>query len=231
MKPKQRIWILEDEKSSQFVYEEILRPFYELSFYDRIEALDKAIESQNQLPDLLIADIFLDRENFIRYLQNRATKNSAFPPFLVISCVDDAESLRECFKMGALDFLTKPFAAGELLVKLERLFLGGNQVVGADQVKWNGIQLNRMDLRISNEAGLSVQLTMREYQIVSMLFMDTGKTHGRSKLMERVWGSVSVGVKNLDVHISNLRKKLNPLGLRIDFLPPDSFKLIYDPTS
>jgi DNA-binding response OmpR family regulator len=224
---KKHLWILENDSSARFIYDEILGIRYRLRFFSDVQEFREAACTDSR-PDLLIADLRMPGESFLDFIENQKEigGNSLSFPFIVISAVDDTDILRYCFKEGALDYLTKPFKTNELIVKLERL-LSVYEQVPDEESQAEDIVLDSSTLRIRKEKsdGGHVQLTAKEHQIFSLLYHNRAKKTSREDLVKHVWEDVRVGGKTLDVHLFNLRKKISALDLEVKFFSPNYFQL------
>ncbi|MBY0371431.1 response regulator transcription factor [bacterium] len=211
------IWIIEDDPGVRFVYEEVLALRYSLTFLQSVEEFCSALETRPR-PDLLLADLRLPGESFLQFLKGpHSAARIAGIPFVVLSSVDDLDTLRSCFELGARDFLTKPIGKGELIVKLERLLAG--EAAPEPLFQLDSIALNVI------AHGKKNRLTAKEFQILSIFHASPGYQVSRDEILKRVWNDVAVDSKTLDVHLSSLRKKISELGLEIAFLPSGSYRL------
>jgi len=218
-----KIWILEDESSCQFVYNETLSLKYDLSFYGTVGAFREALKSKKQLPDLVIADLKLPDEPFLKFLAHTDMESVFSIPFIVVSSMDDSDVLRICFDEGALDYLTKPFSKAELSVKVSRLLNDMGKIEGPDDK--NPYKIDALSLNVIAENGKTVKLTHRELQIFSVLRSAKQGPVSRKEIVIQVWGNINVSSKTLDVHIFNLRKKMVDTGIKINFHEPNSFSI------
>ena len=88
------------------------------------------------------------------------------------------------------------------------------------------MELNPVTMTIRHHGSVSEPLTAKEFQIATFLNSVANKDVTRKDILKTVWGSVRVNAKTINVHIFNLRRKLGPLGIKIVFLEPDSYRLI-----
>jgi len=211
------LWILEDDADSRFILEETLGVRYPSRFFSTLLELDTALSAGGAQPTLLIADLRLPDGIFVDFHARKKQLGVRFPPFVVVSSMDDLDFLRECYRQGALDYLAKPFTKNELIAKIERLMLpmetAAKKSVGAVR---GGIVLHSLRLRVEDAQGRSQQLTSKEYQILTILHQSP-EFVSREHLQSRIWGDVNVAAKTLDVHIFNLRRKLAALDLRVNY--------------
>lgn len=202
------IWILEDDKGCQFVYEQTLDHRYKTRYFERIDEFSKALKAsfaqgKEHLPKLIIADLMLSDGNFLSYLTD-GEQDIFDIPFIIVSSVDDIDALRFCFKEGALDYLTKPFKKNELLVKIENVLSGVNRPV---QEAPEGVN------KSVNLDGVEVtSLTAKQKQLLTLFLDSEDRSVSRTDILEKVWQDTSVHPKTVDVHLYNLRRKVNEFG-------------------
>lgn len=98
------------------------------------------------------------------------------------------------------------------------------------QVPWF-LTTDPVKLTLSNGQVSTEPLTAKEFQIVTLLNSAPGKALPRSALLAAVWGAVKVHSKTVNVHIFNLRRKINPVGANVEFIAPDTFRLTGPDTS
>ncbi len=206
------IWILEDDKGCQFVYEQILKNSFKTTYFENIKRFKESYEkiinkSSYEKPAMIIADLMLNDGNFLSFLTGEYHGELGEDiPFIVVSSDDDLDSLRLCFKEGATDYITKPFRKNELLVKIEAI-LRNKKVVGkplSPHVSVDGVTIEG--------------LTGKQKKLLALFNSQQDRVVDRDLILDKVWGDTSVHPKTLDVHLYNLRRKLTPYGLIIKSL-------------
>lgn len=213
------LWVLEDDTDSQDILSDLLASDYKLKFFDGVEPFSKALSSDEK-PDLVLADLRLGNQNFNDWLSSGPKRLNV--PFIVVSAVDDQKTLRELFEAGARDYLLKPFRASELMVKIERA-LSGNQESPKQKMLY---RLDNLGLKIVVGDRQSAPLTSKEFQLMS-LFLDAPDNRLlRTDIVQKLWNGVRVSSKTLDVHLFNLRKKTEVVGLKINFIAPLAYEVV-----
>ncbi len=183
------ILILEDNQDCIEIYQNILGEKYIIDFVLRLSELKNKLSNQKNYK-CLIADIQLPDGHFLNWFSSLDNWTKNFP-ILVVSSEEDVETLRHAFELGIEDYFTKPFKKNELLVKLERVVKKNH----------NHHETKGLDPFLD-------ELTLIENKIFSVLLNNLEKTVSRDDLQQTVWRKVQVSPKTLDVHISNLRKKI-----------------------
>ena len=160
--------------------------------------------------DLVLLDLMLPGltgEEFIAQMRAKKTM-----PIIVLSAKAGLEDRVNVLRLGADDFIPKPFDNEEVLARVEaqlrryRQFSGGG---GEKQVLTCGdLVLDRESVTVT-AGGKPVALTAREFDILALLMSHPKKVFTREQLYEQVWGGEYFGDDNtVNVHISNLRSKL-----------------------
>jgi two-component system KDP operon response regulator KdpE len=132
-------------------------------------------------------------------------------PILVLTDIKEDETKVEVLDLGADDYVTKPFASGELLARLRALLRRSaspmilQSTIHAGDIE---VDLAQREVRVSGEIK---RLTRTEFDIVALLAQNAGAVVDSSVIINKVWGSeYFAGPETLRVHIAHLRKKLEP---------------------
>lgn len=161
---------------------------------DRIEERDFA---------LAVLDIMLPRIDgyeLLRYLQTTGT-----PAIFVTARTAVADRVRG-LRLGAEDYILKPFAPAELLARVETVLRRTGQ--GNRKLTAFGVELDPAARRVTCR-GAEVRLTPREFALLELLMRNRGTVLYRDVLYERVWNAdQECDTRTLDLHIQRLRKKL-----------------------
>lgn len=196
------IWIVEDEEDITSIYRDALGSRYKLDAFNSISSFTQGLNGSS-VPDLIICDIRLPDGNFLQYLKENGHTFKHIP-YLVVSAVVEDDALNFCLNQGAVDYLTKPFHINELRVKIDRFF-------DAKELDSKTLKKNNP----LNENFINTKLTYKESKIVTLLINQMDQYVSRKDIIEKVWNNVNVHPKTLDVHLYNLRRKIEPLGFHI----------------
>ena len=149
----------------------------------------------------------LTGEEFISQMRRKKTM-----PIIVLSAKAGLEDRVNVLKLGADDFIPKPFDNAEVLARVEAQLRRYKQFSGASG---GGRVLTHGDLTLDRDSvtvtagGKDVILTAREFEILALLMEHPKKVFTREQLYEQVWGGAYMGDDNtVNVHISKLRAKL-----------------------
>ncbi len=217
---EKEIWILEDDKGCQFVYEQTLDHRYKTRYFSKIADFQKALEESKEDPALLIADLMLDDGNFMTYLNTGKDPRLMTIPFIIVSSIDDIDALRYCFMEGAIDYLTKPFKKNELIVKIENIFSGAKRTVATS--------LSNSQKSVLLDGKEIGNLTSKQKQLLGLFLDHPDRVVTRDDILDNVWGDTNVHPKTVDVHLYNLRRKLHDMGYIIRSEGGGKWSLISD---
>jgi DNA-binding response OmpR family regulator len=228
LKSNKIIWIIEDDPSSIFVYEDILTLRYQLKIFKELKPFIEELKNPNSAPDLLISDLRLGADSFLDFLTSEDSLKYLTVPFIVVSGIDDLDVLQLCFNEGAIDYLTKPFAKTELLVKINRLLNRNTSQESLPSLfAEDEILLDPYTLTLTRRPDMVISLTLKELQIYSLLSRANQKSNflSRTELIQEIWRDTHVSAKSLDVHIYHLRKKLQLLNIQLVYLENQGYSL------
>ena len=203
-----RLLLAEDEKEMSNALVAILKHnHYSVdAVYDGQDALDY-LETGNY--DGAILDIMMPRMDGLTVLR-KIREMGCDIPILMLTAKSDVEDRVEGLDSGADDYLSKPFAAKELLARIRAMTR--RQTEWTDTVLSLGnIELNRASFELLSPSG-SMQLANKEFQMLEMLMLHQGKVISAEQFIEKIWGYDSdTEINVVWVYISNLRKALTSL--------------------
>ena len=204
----EKILLVEDEeKLARMVEMELRYEGYEVTkAFDGRSGLEQALSGKY---DLVLLDLMLPGltgEEFIAEMRQKKTM-----PIIVLSAKAGLEDRVNVLRLGADDFIPKPFDNAEVLARVEaqlrryKQFSGGG---GSAVLTHGDLTLDREGVTVT-AAGKPVTVTAREFDILTLLMEHPKKVFTREQLYEQVWGGEYMGDDNtVNVHISNLRAKL-----------------------
>ena len=207
-----RLLLAEDELALSRAITAILKKNnYEVdAVYDGEAALDW-LAANNY--DGAILDIMMPKLDGIGVLRRvRAGGNSL--PILILTAKSEVDDKVIGLDSGANDYLTKPFAAKELLARI-RAMTRAQSAQNSSEMRMGNIRLNRATFELSSPTG-SFRLANKEFQMMELLLNNPRHLISTEQFMERIWGQDSDAEINVVwVYVSYLRKKLAALGADI----------------
>ncbi|MFC8969623.1 response regulator transcription factor [Streptomyces sp. NPDC057094] len=161
-------------------------------------------------PDAIVLDISMPDLSGIDVCRTlRGEDNDV--PVLMLSALDETADRIAGLQAGGDDYLVKPFALQELVLRLEAL-LRRRPPKDTDTVRVGGLSLDPAAREVSLD-GHRLDLTRREFELLHVLALNTGIVLGRDQLLDRVWGyDFDVRSDAVDTFVSYLRRKLETAG-------------------
>jgi DNA-binding response OmpR family regulator len=161
--------------------------------------------------DLVILDLMLPGLDGFRVLRHLRAENPALPVLVLTARGEEADKVRG-LKLGADDYVTKPFGLLELLARVEALLRRSRAAAPAPaadpRYRFADVEVEPATREV-RRAGSPVELAPKEYELLLALLRAGGSVVTRLELMERVWGySAAVVTRTVDTHIAELRRKL-----------------------
>ncbi|MFG6321608.1 MAG: response regulator transcription factor [Lachnospiraceae bacterium] len=153
--------------------------------------------------DLILLDIMLPEINgyeLLEYVKPIGT------PVIFLTAKSAVDDRIMGLKLGADDYIAKPFQVGELIARVEALLRRYGKI--NNRLCFADVEIDMVS-RIVKRAGLPIDLTVKEFDLLVELVQNKNVALYRERLYEKVWGEVYVGdTRTLDSHIQRLRKKL-----------------------
>ena len=210
--PGKRILVIEDNPDLAYG----LRNNLEIEGYDVEVAKDGTkglARAKSARPDLVVLDLMLPGMDGFRVLRALRDDGHAMPVLILTARGEEADKVRG-LRLGADDYVTKPFGVLELLARIEALLRrataprkNGGPPPPAVQ-KFGDIEVLAPSRTVLRD-GAPVALTPKEYDLLIALLTRDGACITRSELLTEVWGySAEVMSRTVDTHVAELRRKL-----------------------
>jgi DNA-binding response OmpR family regulator len=157
--------------------------------------------------DLLIVDLMLPGLSGTELIR-RVRRQKADVPIVVLTARDALADKVANFESGADDYLTKPFAFAELLVRIKSLLRRG-AVNRANVIQIADLEIDRLAHQVRRN-GTAIKLTAKEYALLEYLASNPGRVLSRTMIVEHVWDQSFEGLTNIvDVYVRQLRAKID----------------------
>ena len=212
-----KVLIVDDEKAIVDILNHNLKRegYNTVQAYDGEEAIN-LVKQEN--PDLVLLDVMLPKMDGFSVC--KVIRQSTNVPIIMVTAKEDVVDKVIGLELGADDYITKPFSVREVLARVK-----------ANLRKWEGIELSKKDAEGVNDAkvsvlefgpltldtfkyeakvsGKSVELTLREFELLKFLATQKGQVFSREELLEKVWGYEYFGdVRTVDVTVRRIREKI-----------------------
>ena len=230
---KQRILIVDDEEDICMILSYSLQKAgYEVlvahSAEEALELLQSPLAHTPSPIDLILLDIMmgemsgLEMANYLR-LDNVQSDN--LPSIIFLTALSDEDTVLQGFKLGADDYISKPFRIAEVLARVAAVLRRtearrrqGDEAIrqeGENCIVFEGIVVNKADMSLKVD-GEAVVMTRKEIELLCYLLTHRGQILSREHLLQNVWDSNGFELeRTVDVHITHLRKKLGQYGKQI----------------
>ena len=140
-------------------------------------------------------------------LQKIRRKNQNVP-ILILTALGSMEDKVKNFEAGADDYLTKPFAFAELLIRVKALLRRG-PVDRSSVLRVGDLEIDRLSQNVKR-AGKKIELTAKEYALLEYFASHPGRVFSRTMIIEHVWDQSFQGLTNIvDVYVRHLREKVD----------------------
>ena len=235
---KQRILIVDDEEDICMILSYSLQKAgYEVLVAHSAEEALELLQSPNSLIasspiDLILLDIMMGEMSGLEMAEKLKSENgnvkgeNHLPPIIFLTALSDEDTVLQGFKLGADDYISKPFRIAEVLARVaavlrrtEAMRLSGDKVIRQENddncIVFEGIVVNKADMSLKVD-GETVVMTRKEIELLCYLLTHSGQILSREHLINNVWDNNGLVLeRTVDVHITHLRRKLGPYGKHI----------------
>ena len=241
---KQRILIVDDEEDICMILSYSLQKAgYEVLVAHSAEEALELLQSPNSLIasspiDLILLDIMMGKMSGLEMAEKLRSdigyrvsdigyreSGIGIPPIIFLTALSDEDTVLQGFKLGADDYISKPFRIAEVLARVAAVLRrsatpktavqNSSEVQNSSTIVFEGIVVNKADmsLKVDDEV---VVMTRKEIELLCYLLTHRGQILSREHLLKNVWDSNGfVLERTVDVHITHLRRKLGQYGKRI----------------
>jgi len=204
-----RVLVIEDNADLAYG----LRNNLEIEGHEVLVAVDGPsglLATTSSKVDLVVLDLMLPGLDGFRVLKSLRESDQRTPVLVLTARSEESDKVRG-LKLGADDYVTKPFGVLELLARVEALLRRREQSTGVRSLeKFGEIEVDR-GARTVKRNGDQVALAPRELDLLLALLDADGAALSRPALMDRVWGyQADVLSRTVDTHMAELRRKLEP---------------------
>ena len=196
-----KIFIVEDEKPiSDLLRMSLTKAGYECTCaYDGLEAADVL---ENERFDLILLDVMLPGVDGFELMEYISTLEM---PVIFITAKNVVEDRVKGLRMGAEDYIVKPFEIIELLARIETVLRRYNKLDRMIEIA--GLSIDTRSMVVRRDGG-EIPLTRKEYELLLLFARNPGTALYRETIYERVWGGDYFGdSRTIDLHVQRVRKK------------------------
>jgi DNA-binding response OmpR family regulator len=205
-KPKYRVLVVEDDKSILLG----LRINLSSEGYDVLVAEDgdRGLElARTELPDLIILDVMLPKMNGLEVLDTLRKEGFSMPIIVLSARTGEIDKVTG-LELGAEDYVAKPFSLAELLARVKAALRRSGQPARTSAVVFGDVVVD-VNARVVRRAGVAVEMTATEFDILVYLVSERGRVLSREAIFTHVWGPNHHGTpRTIDNFMQQLRAKL-----------------------
>ena len=182
---------------------------------------------EQQVPNLIMLDIMLPEEDGISVLKKlRADPKTAWLPIMLLTAKSTEYDKVIGLDSGADDYVTKPFGMMELLSRIKALLRRAGEAPTTKQIYTHGKLTVNPKKHTAVVDGTPLSLTLKEFDLLSLLIGNPDKVFDRDQLLEQVWGYAFDGEnRTVDVHIRTLRQKMGEYAYYIETVRGVGYKI------
>lgn len=210
------IYCVEDEKNiRELLVYTLSGSGFEAKGLSNGKELKKALKEE--IPELILLDIMLPGEDgyaVLEYLKGRPDTRDV--PVIMVTAKEEEDDKVRGLEGGADDFITKPFGMMEFLARIKAVLRRSKKQEQPKEYHCRGLTVDVKSRKVWDE-DRSVDLTLKEFELLRYLLENRGTVLSRAKILEKIWGYEIYGeTRTVDVHIRTLRQKLGKSGSLIE---------------
>lgn len=188
--------------------------------------------AKDHLPDLVVLDLMLPgRDGYQVFEALKADTRTKHIPILMLTAKGEVTDRIVGLKLGADDYVTKPFSPRELVLRVQALLRRVKKAPAGTKLKAGPFYLDKSNFKcyLNQE---EMELTTTEFKLLSLLLESEGETVERATLLRDVWGYTDlVHTRTLDTHVKRLREKLGDAAKHIQTVRGSGYRLNLEPSA
>ena len=206
---KYRVLVLDDESDMRQLVGMYLDNFgYEWGEAENGKEALKKLETDHY--DFVVLDIMMPEMDGLSVCKE--IRKTSDVPIIFLTAKGEEWNRVNGLRMGADDYIVKPFSPGELVARMEAVLRRYTKQEQQEEIQFGPILINEKSRRIE-AGGEPISLTVKEFDLLYFLCQHTGQVFSREQLLEKVWGYDYAGsTRTVDTHVKTMRLKLGESG-------------------
>ncbi|PED36386.1 DNA-binding response regulator [Bacillus cereus] len=206
---KYRVLVVDDESDMRQLVGMYLDNFgYEWGEAENGKEALKKLETDHY--DFVVLDIMMPEMDGLSVCKE--IRKTSDVPIIFLTAKGEEWNRVNGLRMGADDYIVKPFSPGELVARMEAVLRRYTKQEQQEEIQFGPILINEKSRRIEVN-GESISLTVKEFDLLYFLCQHTGQVFSREQLLEKVWGYDYAGsTRTVDTHVKTMRLKLGESG-------------------
>jgi len=182
---------------------------------DTVISAEDALRKNLSQYDLFILDVMMGQISGFRLAEKIRKEFSLMTPIIFLTARDTENDRITGFNLGADDYLAKPFSVRELIARVKAILRRSSPPELTMETIYGDFVVDTVNSFILLD-GKAIELTRKEYEILSLLICNAGKIFPRHEILSRIWGDeVIVTDRTVDVTVARIRKKMGDRGKMI----------------
>jgi len=206
---KYRVLVVDDESDMRQLVGMYLDNFgYEWGEAENGKEALKKLETDHY--DFVVLDIMMPEMDGLSVCKE--IRKTSDVPIIFLTAKGEEWNRVNGLRMGADDYIVKPFSPGELIARMEAVLRRYTKQEQQEEIQFGPILINEKSRRIETD-GQAVSLTVKEFDLLYFLCQHNGQVFSREQLLEKVWGYDYAGsTRTVDTHVKTMRLKLGESG-------------------
>ncbi len=206
---KYRVRVVDDESDMRQLVGMYLDNFgYEWGEAENGKEALKKLETDHY--DFVVLDIMMPEMDGLSVCKE--IRKTSDVPIIFLTAKGEEWNRVNGLRMGADDYIVKPFSPGELVARMEAVLRRYTKQEQQEEIQFGPILINEKSRRIE-AGGEPISLTVKEFDLLYFLCQHTGQVFSREQLLEKVWGYDYAGsTRTVDTHVKTMRLKLGESG-------------------
>ncbi|ANC18413.1 transcriptional regulator [Bacillus cereus] len=206
---KYRVLVVDDESDMRQLVGMYLDNFgYEWGEAENGKEALKKLETDHY--DFVVLDIMMPEMDGLSVCKE--IRKTSDVPIIFLTAKGEEWNRVNGLRMGADDYIVKPFSPGELVARMEAVLRRYTKQEQQQEIQFGPILINEKSRRIEADGEL-ISLTVKEFDLLYFLCQHTGQVFSREQLLEKVWGYDYAGsTRTVDTHVKTMRLKLGESG-------------------
>ncbi|MED4444353.1 response regulator transcription factor [Bacillus thuringiensis] len=206
---KYKVLVVDDESDMRQLVGMYLDNFgYEWGEAENGKEALKKLETDHY--DFVVLDIMMPEMDGLSVCKE--IRKTSDVPIIFLTAKGEEWNRVNGLRMGADDYIVKPFSPGELVARMEAVLRRYTKQEQQEEIQFGPILINEKSRRIEAD-GESISLTVKEFDLLYFLCQHTGQVFSREQLLEKVWGYDYAGsTRTVDTHVKTMRLKLGESG-------------------
>ncbi|MES5953984.1 response regulator transcription factor [Bacillus fungorum] len=206
---KYRVLVVDDESDMRQLVGMYLDNFgYEWGEAENGKEALKKLETNHY--DFVVLDIMMPEMDGLSVCKE--IRKTSDVPIIFLTAKGEEWNRVNGLRMGADDYIVKPFSPGELIARMEAVLRRYTKQEQQEEIQFGPIRINEKSRKIEAD-GEPISLTVKEFDLLYFLCQHTGQVFSREQLLEKVWGYDYAGsTRTVDTHVKTMRLKLGESG-------------------